>query len=251
MIDREQLRQAYLRTRSNKRRSADAMAYEMHQEVYLEGLHARIANRSLAPAAYTFITMRPRPREIFACDMDMRIVHHYLDMRMRPLIERRLTDRTFNNRIGMGTDAAVNQLISDVCEVSHGYTRDAWVISIDLLGYFPNASQDTAYAQLSSLIAEDYQGDDKDDMQYLLRSAIYAYPTKHCYRKSPLWMWKRYIPDDKSLFRKPDGIGAAIGHLLWQNGMNYYLNDLDHWILDNVCAHYLDRKSTRLNSSHT
>ena len=239
MIDREQLKQAFLIARSNKRRSDDCIAYEMHREMNLEQLYSDIVNRSLLPTAYTFVTMKPRPREVFACDMSMRIIHHYIDIRMRPLIEKRLTNRTFNNRIGYGPDAAVNRLISDIYEVSRGFTRDAWIISLDLQGYFPNANQDIAYRQLSGVIMEDYHGDDKDELLYMLRCAIYSYPTKHCYRKSPMWKWHEYIPDSKSLFCKPDGIGAAIGHLIWQNGMNYYLNDLDHWIIDNLCPHYI------------
>ena len=73
----------------------------------------------------------------------------------------------------------------------------------------------------------------------MLQLAIFSYPTKHCYRKTPLWKYYKLIPAHKSLFSKRDGIGAAIGHLIWQNGMNYYLNDLDHWILENLCEHYL------------
>ena len=239
MIDERDLKAAYLTARKNKRRSADSVEYELHAERNLARLHRSLAERSLTPSAYTFVTMKPRPREVFACEMGMRIIHHYLDIRMRPLIEARLTDRTFNNRTGYGPDEAVNRLAADIYEVSRGFTRDAWVVSIDLSGYFPNANQDTAFAQLSQVILEDYEGGDKDDLIYMLRSAIYSYPARHCFRKSPLWKWDRYIAPEKSLFRKPDGIGAAIGHLIWQNGMNYYLNDVDHWIVAELCPHYI------------
>lgn len=239
MIDKRDLVDAYKTARRNKRRSADSVDYELHAERNLSRLYDALCDRSLTPSAYTFVTMKPRPREVFACEMGMRIIHHYIDIRMRPLIEARLTERTFNNRIGYGPDEAVNQLAEDIFEVSRGFTRDAWVISIDLSGYFPNANQDTAFEQLSRVIVEDYDGPDRDDLLYMLRSAIYSYPASHCYRKSPLWKWDRYITPEKSLFRKPDGIGAAIGHLIWQNGMNYYLNEVDHWIVSELCPHYI------------
>lgn len=239
MVEYDDLEAAFLTARQNKRRSEDNVEFEIHVERNLARLLSDINNRQLAPSAYTFVTMKPRPREVFACDMQMRIIHHYIDIRLRPLIERRLTDRTYNNRIGMGVDAAVNRLIGDIYDVSRGFTRDAWVISIDLSGYFPNANQGVAYEQLTRVALEDYEGPDKDDLLYMIQHAIYSFPAKHCYRKSPMWKWGKYIPDSKSLFRKPDGIGAAIGHLIWQNGMNYYLNDFDHWVLDNLCPHYI------------
>lgn len=239
MVEMSQLRQAYKIARQNKRRSADCVRFDLYAERNLARLARDIENRSLAPSAYTFVTMKPRPREVFACDMATRVLHHYLDLRMRPLIERRLSDRTFNNRVGFGQDAAVNTVISDIYEATAGFTRDAWIVTMDLQGYFPNANQDTAYAQLSCVIVEDYEGPDKDDLLFILQRTIYSYPTRHCFRKSPVWKWRAYIAPEKSLFSKPDGIGAAIGHLLWQNGMNYYLNDLDHWVLNNITSHYV------------
>lgn len=238
MVELEDLYRAYLVARGNKRRSQDSVEYEINIERNLLRLHKDILDRTLAPSAYTFVTMRPRPREIFACEMGLRVVHHYLDIRLRPLLEARLTDRTYNNRIGYGANAAVNRLISDIYEVSKGYTRDAWIIKIDMRGYFPNAKQDIVFEQLSGLIMEDYHGADKDDLLYMLRVSVYSYPTHHCYRKSPIWKWA-YITDDKSLFKKPDGIGAAIGHLIWQNAMNYYLNDFDHWVTETLGLHYV------------
>lgn len=239
MVDFEELKLAYKISRENKRRSSDNIEYQLYVERNLTRLYNDIINRTLRPTAYTFVTMKPRPREVFASEMGMRVIHHYICLRMSPLLEKRLTSRTFNNRIGYGADAAVNQLAEDIFDVSEGFKKDAWIVSIDLKGYFPNAVQDVAYEQMSRVIIEDYEGADKDDLLYMLQVAIYSYPTHHCYRKSPLWKWYNFIEPEKSLFCKPDGIGAAIGHLIWQNGMNYYLNDFDHWVLDNVTPHYI------------
>lgn len=201
-------------------------------------LKRELSDHTFSPSAYTFIAPRPRPREVFACEMALRVVHHYIDIRLRPLIEDELTDRTFNNRIGFGCDAAVNRVAEDIAEVSRGFTRDAWIIKMDLSGYFPNASQDIVYRQLSGLVERRYEGDDKDMLQYMILRSVFSYPTRHCYRKSPLWKWSA-IPDEKSLFKKPDGIGGAIGHLIWQNAMNYYLNDLDHFVIDDCGLRYV------------
>ena len=225
--------EAYKRTRKNKRRSEDSVLFEMHWERNLRDLRKAIEARNLQSSAYTFVRWDPRPREIFACNMGQRVAHHYIDIRLRPLIEAELTDRTYNNREGFGPDAATNALISDIYEVSRGFTRDAWIIKWDIQGYFPNARQELVYKQLSELAVRNYEGEDKDILLYLILVSVFSYPAHHCYRKSPLWKWE-LIPPDKSLFTKDDGIGGAIGHLIWQNAMNYYLNDLDHWLRDDL-----------------
>lgn len=163
-------------------------------------------------------------------DMATRILHHYIDMRIRPFLEQRLGEHSFNNRVGLGTNACQNAVISDIYEVSKGFTQDAWIVKLDMSGCFPNIRQDVAYRQLEEVILTDYDGEDKDDLIYILQVCVYSYPTHHCYRKSSIDKWKDIKPE-KSLFTKPDGIGAAIGHLIWQNAVNYYFSDLDHWIL--------------------
>ena len=164
--------EAYHRTRKNKRRSEDSVLFEMHWERNLRRLRAGIEGRNLQPSAYTFVRWDPRPREIFACNMGQRVAHHYIDIRLRPLIEAELSDRTYNNREGYGPDAATNALISDIYEVSRGFTRDAWILKWDIQGYFPNARQDIVYEQLSSLVEEKYHGDDKDILLYRILVSV-------------------------------------------------------------------------------
>lgn len=230
--------EAYMACRSSKRRSHDSVMYEVHCERNLMRLVRAVNNRDLTPSFFCFIVRKPRPREVFASDYDTRIAHHHIDMRLRPLLERRMTDRSFNNRIGMGTDAAVNRFMEDICEVTEGFSREAWVIEADLKGYFPNASQDIVYSQLSEAVLEDYAGDDRDELLYLLMRCVFAYPAGRCVRLSPLHEWQDY-PADKSVFRKPDGTGAMIGGLLWQNALNYMLDGFDHLMTDTYGFHYV------------
>ena len=238
MVKTADIYDAYFETRRNKRRSEDSVLYEMHFERNLIDLEEAISSKTVQPTAYTFIAPRPKPREVFACNLGLRVIHHYIDIRLRPLMEAELTDRTFNNRIGYGPDVAVNTLLSDIYDVTEGFTKEAWVVSADLAGYFPNANQDVVYEQLRDLAERGYDGDDKDDLLYLIQVSVFSYPTHHCYRKSPLHKWED-IPAEKSLFSKPDGIGGAIGYLNWQNAMNYYLNDFDKFVLEYCCPHYL------------
>lgn len=230
MVKMEDIIEAYYATRHNKRRSPDQVEFELHWQRNCVRLYNDIINHSVRPTAYTFITHHPKPREIFASDMSTRILHHYLDLRLRPLLEKRMTEHSFNNRVGMGQAACQNAVISDIYEMSNGFTEDAYIIKLDMSGCFPNISQDIAFRQLSRVVKEDYDGYDKDEVIYILSVCVFSYPTHHCFRKSPTSEWS-LIPKEKSLFSKPDGIGSAIGHLIWQNAVNYYFLDIDKWLL--------------------
>lgn len=230
MITTDDIVQAYKVARRNKRRSPDQVEFELHWEANCMKLYDAIVNRCVRPTAYTFITDIPKPREVFASDMGTRVLHHYLDIRLRPLLERRLSTHTFNNRVGMGQAACQNALIRDIYEVSEGFTRDAWIVKIDMSGCFPNIVQEIAYKQLEEVVLNDYHGADRDELLYILRVCVFSYPVRHCYRKSPYSKWQ-LIPPHKSLFSKPDGIGAAIGHLIWQNAVNYYFHEIDEWLI--------------------
>lgn len=218
---------------------SDSLEFEIHREWRERELTDVINARELLVSTYTFIARQPQPREVFACDQDTRTSDHLIDLRLRPLLERRMTARTFNNRVGYGPDAAINQVISDIYEVSRGFTRDAWIIKYDLTGYFPNADRQRAYDMLREVVEQDFKGtaEQRDDLLYLIRQAVLSDPTARCERRSPLKDWGA-IPAHKSLFNKPPGIGGAIGRLIWQNTMNYYLNDLDHWAVDDCGLHY-------------
>lgn len=220
---------AYMAARKNKRRSADQVEFELHWQKNCADIFDAINSRSFKPTAYTFVTDYPKPREVFASDMGTRVLHHYLDLRLRPLLEKRMGPHTWNNRVGMGQAACQSALAADIFEVSEGFTRGAWIIKVDMSGCFPNISQDIAYKQLEQVIVEDYHGRDKDELLYMLRVCVFSYPARHCYRKSPISKWEKVAPH-KSLFNKPDGIGAAIGHLIWQNAVNYYFHEIDEWL---------------------
>ena len=194
-----------------------------------------INSRTYQPTAYSFIVTYPKPREIFASDFSTRVLHHYLHERLVPLLENRLSKHTFNNRKGMGTSACQNAVISDMYEVSNGYTEDAWIIKMDLSGCFPNINQNIAFKQLEAVIKEDYHGKDKDDMLYILRTCVFSYPTLHAKYIGDTEL-RKLISPEKSITTKPLGVGAAIGHLIWQMAVTYYFNDIILW-LESIGVH--------------
>jgi len=230
MIRLEDLFFVYYKARSNKRRSRDSVAFEQNLERNLYSLWKSINERTFrADSNYAFVVSYPKPREIFATEMKNRIVHHYLDWRLRPIYESVLSDRTFNNRKGKGLHKAIDTYRNDIAELTDNYTKDAWCTHVDLKGYFPNANVEIALAQQLELIDKYYYGDDKDDLRYMMTVCMRSDPARNCMVFVPRSEWDA-IATEKSLFNKPVGVGAAIGFLCWQNAMGLYINDVIKWL---------------------
>lgn len=230
MIRLEDLFCVYYKARSNKRRSKDSVVFEQNIERNLYGLWKSINERTFrADSNYAFVVFSPKPREIFATEMKNRIIHHYLDWRLRSIYESVLSERTFNNRKGKGLHKAIDTYRNDIAELTDNYTKDAWCAHVDLKGYFPNANVEIALAQQLELIDKYYYGDDKDDLRYMMTVCMRSDPARNCMVFVPRSEWDAIAPE-KSLFNKPVGVGAAIGFLCWQNAMGLYINDVVKWL---------------------
>lgn len=213
------------------------VAFEMNLYANLRSLCDRINGRSYVPLHnYSFIHRRSeRPREVFAAEPELKIMMAYALMRVMPLVDAHLSPRTFNNRIGMGTQRAVNSLVEDICAVSKGYTKPCWIIKLDYKGYFPSMDRCRAWSLIKEVIDGEYGREDKDDVLYCLHVACFCDPARSR-RKSPLWEWTDY-PAYKSVYMRPDGIGGFIGYTFWQMMSNLYQADVFSWLLKNASEH--------------
>lgn len=231
----------YMGCRSNKRRSPDSVVFELHWERDLKRLERDFADRTLVPFLYGFVAPRPRPREVIACLMQGKILQYHFDVRVRPHVEAELTDRTFNNRIGYGPDKAVEQLMKDIRTVSRNYTRDCYVIGRDIKAYFPSSDQDRSYKHYRELIERAFpEGEERDDLLYILLRTNYSYPEEHIHLRSPRRKWDPIIAAGKSvIFNGKPGKGACLGNQFWQVEKNYDLNDFDHFQIDTCGLHYI------------
>jgi len=136
MITTGDMLQAYYDCRRRKRKTASAVVYEMDYEARLIALRDRINTRQYAPGkSICFVVTRPRYREVFAASFEDRIVHHYMALRLEPLFEKIFSPRTFNCRKGKGQLYGVKMLERDMREASQNYTRDCWVMKVDLKGF--------------------------------------------------------------------------------------------------------------------
>ena len=230
----------YFDTRRNKRYGRDAMAYEVYWPMNLAREFVAREERALRiDFNYAFLTSVPGWREIMGTEPKGRHIDHELCEPVSVASEQVLSKYTFNNRKGKGAQAAINQLIENIYKVTENYTKRARIIKLDLKGYFPNALWDYAYDCISNVIdISDYE--DKGYLKWLAMIAIHANPAAHCELRTPAHFWKEHIVPEKSILKKPEGVGAAIGRLVWQTAMGLYINDEIKWLteecgLDVVC----------------
>ena len=200
-----------------------------------------INDKSLEPFIYSFIRTNPRPREVIAGLMQMKIPQHYFDFYIRPLVEAELTDRTFNNRIGFGVNKAIQRIVQDIKEVSNNYTRDCWIITRDISAFFPSTDLDKSYNQYRNLIDKNFEdGDIKDDLLYILMRVNYAYPQNNTRLKSPRFEYDDIIKSGKSvIFNNDYDHGGCLGNQFWQVQKNYDLADFDRWQVETCGMHYV------------
>lgn len=233
MITTDDMLQAYYDCRKRKRRTASAVVYEMDYEARLIALRDRINTRQYAPGkSICFVVTRPRYREVFAASFEDRIVHHYIALRLEPLFEQIFSPRTFNCRKGKGQLYGVKMLERDLRTVSQNYTRDCWVMKLDLKGFFMSIDRKMLASLIDAFIVQHYDGPDKEDLRYTCQVVVLHSPEKNCERHSPARFWD-FLPPHKSFFTNTPGKGVAIGNLFAQLFANFLLNVLD-WYLEEI-----------------
>ncbi len=231
MVTTEGLLEAYFDCRRSKRRTASAIAYEMDYESNLIALRDRINARTYEPSkSICFVVTRPRYREVFAAAFEDRIIHHYIALRLNPLFEKIFSPRTFNCRKNKGQLYGVNMLKEDMKQCSEGYTKDCYILKLDLKSFFMSIDKAMLASKIDRFIVENYKGEDLADLRYLCRVVILHNPEQNCERHSPIGHWTK-LEEGKSLFTNGKGKGVAIGNLFAQIFANFLLNELD-WFLE-------------------
>ena len=237
MIDFETILEAYFDCRKRKRSTVGATEFELDYVHNLVELMNEVNSRQYKIGkSICFVVRYPRYREVFAGEFRDRIIHHYIALRLEPLFERIFCDRTYNCRKGKGQLAGVTQLAADIREESENYTKDAYVMKVDLKGFFMSIIKSKLAKMVDDFIVEHYEGDDKEDLRWLCNLVVMHRPELNCERRSPLWMWN-FIPKEKSLFTNGEDRGIAIGNLFAQLFANFLLNTID-WKIDSVCVRH-------------
>ncbi len=230
--------QTMFNARKNKRYGRDSADFERNWAPRLVRMTHQLQERTFrVDHNYAFLTSIPKWREIFATIFEGRTADHLLCDTLEKYAATWLSPRTFNNREGMGMQAAINQVLEDIYEVTQGFTQPCRIIKWDLSGFFPNAQNDyieRCYRNLiehnREAIAAEYDDEMPNFLQWLAMICVHSNPAQHCELRTPKRLWGEHIKPDKSLIGKPPGIGCPIGRQASQIGMGLYLNDEIVWL---------------------
>jgi len=234
-IEPKELFEAYYEARRNKRNSKDVLLFEMQYERHIFDLCQELLSGtySISPSA-TFIVNHPVRREIFAGDFRDRIVHHWIFNRLNPLCERVFIYDTYSCRRGKGTSFGVKRVEHFIRSVSRNYSQDAFVLKLDIRGYFMAINRKILFEKIKKLLDRSVNTIDFDK-NFLLRvteKVVFNDPTTNCYIRGKREDWTG-LPKSKSLFFTKPHCGLPIGNLTSQLFANLYLNDFDHFVQKN------------------
>lgn len=224
---------AYYQCRKRKRSTINALEFEVDYEANLVKLWKDVnSGKYEIGKSICFLVTRPKLREIFAADFRDRIVHHVVMMRLEPLFEAIFIEDNYNCRKGKGTLYGVKRLHEQIQQCSNNYTEDCYVGKFDMQGFFMSIHKPTLWKMLVAFIEENYFGNDKRVILWLVKQIVMHCPQYNCIRKTPIHMWDR-LAKNKSLFTCGDEYGLPIGNLTSQCFANFYLHWFDLYVKDN------------------
>lgn len=236
-ISLEDFFEAYYQCRKRKRKTINALEFEVDYEVNLVKLWKEVnARKYKIGKSICFMVTKPKIREIFAADFRDRIVHHVVMMRLEPLFEEVFIEDNYNCRKDKGTLYGVKRLFEKIKECSNNYTEDCYIGKFDMQGFFMSIHKSTLWKMLKEFINDKYNGKDKDILLWLIEKIIMNCPQYGCIRKSHIKMWNR-LSKNKSLFTCGDDYGLPIGNLTSQCFANFYLHSFDI-MLENKFKYY-------------
>lgn len=236
-----ELLEAYYLCRRNKRRTMNALAFEVDYESALLALRDEINAGIYQPRrSIAFIVDQPVKREIFAADFRDRVVHHLLINKLNPAFERAFIYDSYACRVGKGTLFGVRRLERFIRQCSHNDTRDCYVLKLDIKGFFMHINARLLLQRLECFLDARYDGPDVELVRYLSRVVLLSRPSDHCVIRGRRSDWDG-LPVDKSLFHSPPECGLPIGNYSSQVFANFYLNGFDHFVKHDLGIRFYGR----------
>ena len=248
--------QAYYDARRNKRNTWNQLRFEINYESELLALADEILERryELRPSI-AFIVDDPVKREIFAADFRDRVIHHLLFNYLNPILDAQFVEDSYSCRVGKGTLYGIKRAEGFVKQCSENYTKDCWVLKLDISGYFMAMNKHLLWSKLAKMLEnscfalrhssyEECLVPPEEELNklvwYLLDKVIWNDPRKNCIMKGKRSNWDG-LPSSKSLFHSAQDCGLPIGNLTSQLFSNVYLHDFDKYVQNDLDVNYYGR----------
>lgn len=225
--------QAYIKSRKHERSTNTSLAFELNEERNIRDLAGELYRREWKPAPLDwFVNTYPTVREIFAPKKRDRIVSHVLLGLISPVFERYFIYDSFSCREGKGTLQGIERFEHGLRGVTDNYTKDAWVLNLDISGYFMSINREKLYGIIWETLGK-YQRSHPDELDYdfidyLLRAFLERDPLEGCRFVGKRSLCSLVKPEKSLRFQAP-GVGLPIGDVINQLNSNIYLNPFDQF----------------------
>ena len=244
------LLRAYYDARKHKRNKNSQLQFEENFEENIVHLAFEIFHdRYTLQPSTCFMVTNPVKREVFAAEFRDRIIHHFIYTAISPMFERTFIEDCYSCRTGKGTLYGARRLHQHIKTVSKNFTEEAYILKLDLQGYFMSIDRHLLYQKVIETMTKfrrrkapcGKKWEERIDyplMQKLLKQVIYNNPTQDCVMRGKPSQWND-LPLNKTLFGTGKGCGLPIGNLTSQLFSNIYLSDFDNYCKrDLALKHY-------------
>lgn len=216
---------AYLDCRQNKRKTINALKFELDLELHLRTILTKLKNRRYRPGrSICFVVTVPKPREIFAAEFQDRVIHHVLINQVQKIWETKIfIEDSYACRPEKGNHYGVKCL--------ENYAKKyRYYGTFDIANFFGSMDKNIMYQCFSKVILQaNRPAWWKEEVLWLAKTILFHNPaTNYVYRGDE--GLKKLVPSYKSLIHKDGLTGLPIGNLTSQFLANVYLNELDQFV---------------------
>lgn len=226
----------------NKRNTSNAREYELD---YVENV-TRLCD-DINDGTYqigksiAFVVTFPVYREVFAADFRDRIVHHLVIKELMPYFEKYFIKESFSCMKDKGVLYGVKTMTEYMKECTENYTKDAWILKMDIKSFFMSINKELLANMLDDFIVEHYENPKKKwKLRQLCYQIVMHHPELNCEKRGDISLWNKLEPH-KSLFNVGYERGLPIGNLTSQIFANFFLTKLDKFIKETLGFKYYGR----------
>ena len=212
IIEWENLYQAYMKARLGKQSRPEVALFTFNLETELRNLQYELNDQRYCPSAYRQYQIYDRkPRTISIAPFRDRVLQRAVMRILEPHIDKRMIYDSYACRKNKGVHAAINRLQSYML-------RYPYFLKLDIASYFASIDHAILKQKLAAMI-----GDPK--LLFLLSLIIDSSPEN-----------QNLIPffNGDDLIDAMRARGLPIGNLTSQFFGNLYLNDVDHYVKDEL-----------------
>jgi len=205
----ENVHDAYLKARRNKRYDPDVLKFTDRLEENLINIQNHLVWKSYRPGAYKkFKVYEPKERQIMALPFTDRVVQHALNTVIEPIFDSGFVYHSYACRNGKGAHKASRNLMHWLYDLHLAHGKDVYCLKGDVSKYFASI--------------------DHEVLKRLIRRKIKCPDT--------LWLIDLIIEHDGN----DSDVGIPVGNLTSQIFANLYLHELDAYVKEGLgVRHYM------------